>query len=53
LSKNLEYCNSKGVPKMIIVGPKDLENNKVTIRNMLTGKEDKIDIKKIVDVLKR
>ena len=53
LSKNLEYCNSKGVPKMIIVGPKDLETNKVTIRNMQTGKEDKIEIKKIVDVLKR
>jgi len=50
LSKNLEYCNSKGVPKMIIVGPKDLENNKVTIRNMLTGKEDKIEINKIKNI---
>jgi histidyl-tRNA synthetase len=35
---------------MIIVGPKDLENNKVTIRNMLTGKEDKIEINKIKNI---
>jgi len=52
LSKNLEYCSSKGIPKIIIVGPKDLAEKKVTVRDMFSGKEEQIEIGKLMKVLK-
>lgn len=52
LTKNFEYCNSKGIQKIVIVGPKDLAEKKVTVRDMVSGKESKVDIKKIAEVLK-
>ena len=52
LSKNFEYCNSKGIPKIVIVGPKDLAEDKVTVRDMITGKESKVEIKNIAGALK-
>ena len=52
ISKNLEYANSLGIPKVIIVGPKDLEQNKVTLKDMKTGKERKVEINKIVSEVK-
>lgn len=49
LSKNLDYADKLKIPYVIIVGPKDLEENQVTIRNMKTGKEEKVLIKNIVE----
>jgi histidyl-tRNA synthetase len=51
ISKQLEYVSSKGIPKVVIVGEKDLANNEITIRDMKTGKEEKVSINNIVDVL--
>ncbi|MCD6576292.1 MAG: histidine--tRNA ligase [Nanoarchaeota archaeon] len=51
ISRQLEYASSKGIPKVIIVGPKDLAKRKVTIRDMKTGKEEKVNIKDIVGAL--
>ena len=48
LSKNLDYADKLRIPYIIIVGPKDLEKNQVTVRNMKTGKEEKVLIKNIV-----
>jgi histidyl-tRNA synthetase len=50
LSKNLEYCNSKGIPKMVIVGPKDLAEDKVTVRDLVSGKEQKVEVRRLLEV---
>ena len=42
ISKNLDYADKLGIPFVIILGPKDLENNEVTLRNMRTGDEHKV-----------
>lgn len=52
LSKNMEYCNSKGMQKMIIVGPKDLQESKVTVRDMKSGEEKKVKITELTKFLK-
>ena len=44
LSKNLDYADKLGIPFVVIVGPKDLENKEVTVRNMSSGEEKKIKI---------
>ena len=47
LAKQLEYANKINAKNAIIIGPKDLSKNKVTIKNMKTGKEKKVSIKDI------
>ncbi len=47
LSKQFEYANFIGAKKIIIVGEKDLKEGKVTIRDLKTGKEEKVSLDKI------
>ena len=42
LSKNIEFAGKKGIKYLIIVGSKDLKEGKVTLRNLETGKEEKV-----------
>ena len=51
LSKQMEYANAKKFSIVIIVGKKDLENNKITIRDMESGEEKKINIKDLESFL--
>jgi len=53
LSKQLEYASSINIPYVIIVGKKDLEQGKVTIRDMKTGNErtvSKEDVNKYIKI---
>jgi len=43
LSRQLDYANSIKAKKVIIIGERDLAEKKVTIRDMLSGKEKKIN----------
>jgi len=42
ISKNLDYANSLGMPYVVIVGPKELEQGKIKLKNMESG--DEVDI---------
>lgn len=42
LRKQFDFANSMGAKKVIIVGEKDLKNKQVTLRDMLSGKEEKV-----------
>ncbi|MBU2638949.1 MAG: histidine--tRNA ligase [Nanoarchaeota archaeon] len=44
LKKQFDYANSINAKKIVIVGEKDLKENKVTIRDMKTGKEEKVNL---------
>ena len=48
LSKQLSYCNSKDIRCVLIVGEKDLKDGKVTLRDLRSGEEKKINIDNIV-----
>ena len=47
IGKSLKYADSVNAEKAIIVGPKELEKDSVTIRNLETGKQETIKIKDI------
>jgi len=47
LAKQLDYASSIGARKVIILGDKDLAEGNLTIRDMTSGKEEKIPIKKL------
>jgi len=52
LSKHLEYAGNKGIPITIIIGKRDLAENKVTIRNMDSGKQLLVNISDVIDSIK-
>ena len=39
-SKNLEYANSLGIPFVLFVGKKELQEGKLKLRDMKSGKEE-------------
>ncbi len=49
LTNQLKYAGSKGIKYVVIVGPKDLKDGKVTVRDMETGKEEKISIESLAE----
>ena len=51
-SKNLEYANSLGIPYVVFVGKKELQENKVKLRDMGSGEEELLNIKEVIKRLK-
>jgi histidyl-tRNA synthetase len=47
IGKSLKYASSINAQKTIIVGPKEIEEKSVTVRDMNTGKQEKILIEKL------
>jgi histidyl-tRNA synthetase len=44
ISKNLEYANGMGISNGLIIGKKEIELNKVKLRNMSSGTEELLDL---------
>ncbi len=53
ISKNLEYANSLDIPYVVIVGPQELEEGKVKLKDMRLGEEKLVDIKNLISELER
>lgn len=53
LSKNLEFASKKGSNFAIIVGPNDLKENSITVRDMASGEERKILVKDVAEEIKK
>jgi histidyl-tRNA synthetase len=51
LRKQFDYANAKGIPRIVIVGPKDLENGEATVRDMVSGKEDRVKLGSLAKAL--
>jgi len=51
-SKNLNYASKQKIPFVLFVGAKEAALKKVKLRNMQTGKEELLDIKKLSKKLK-
>lgn len=51
ISKNLDYASKQGLKYVAIVGPKEAEQNKLTLRNLETGEEQLLTITAAVEKL--
>lgn len=49
----LEYADSLGAKRVLIVGERDLEKGKVTMKHMDTGNEEELDRDNVIDHLKK
>ncbi len=52
LSKQFEYASNKKILFVIIVGEKDMKQNKVVVKNMISGKEEKMFLADVINYLK-
>ena len=52
IGKSLKYASSINAKKVIIVGPKELEQDSITLRDMETGKQETVKIKNITQQFK-
>jgi len=52
LDKQLKYANKKGIPFVIIIGPDELKQDKVTLKDMKTGKQQTLNLKQVIQELK-
>jgi len=50
--KLMNYADKIKVPKMIIIGENDLKENKVTVKDMVSGDQELVDITDIVTCIK-
>ena len=48
IGKSLKYAGSLKVNKTIIIGPDEIKNNSVTIRDMKTGKQELVKISEFI-----
>ena len=52
LSKQMEYASSLGIERVIIIGNKERESNKVKLRNMGSGEEELITLQEAIEKLR-
>ena len=50
--KLINYANKIGVEKIAIIGAKDLEEGKITIKDMISGEQELVNADNVVDYLK-
>jgi len=53
MSKSLKYADTKNAEQVIIVGPKELAKNTITLRDMKTGNQEIVTISEISEKLKK
>lgn len=53
IKRHFENAEKIGTEWMIIIGSKDLANESVTLRNIITGEQELIPLKKIVSLLQK
>lgn len=51
LKKQLEYASAKGIPYCIVVGPQELKQNLVVLRDMRSGEEKRVTVDTAAGIL--
>ena len=53
LGKQLTYAYKKGTPLAIILGPKELKNKRVTLKDLRCRRQKTIEVSNLIETLKR
>lgn len=51
LKKQMDYANARQVPYTILIGDNEMESGQLTLKNMITGEQDKLSIEEICEQL--
>jgi histidyl-tRNA synthetase len=52
LGKQFKYADKQKIPFVIIIGEDEIKENKVVIKNMASGNQETVEIKKAVELIK-
>lgn len=52
MKAKFKYADKLKIPYVAIIGEDELKENKVSLKNLVTGKQDKINIQEAVEILK-
>jgi histidyl-tRNA synthetase len=52
LNKQMIYANAKKIPYVILIGEQELASGKCTVKNMMNGEQDTIEVNHIIEALK-
>ncbi len=52
IDKQFKYANNKNIPFVIIIGEEEIKSNRIGIKNMKTGIQDKINTTQLSDYIK-
>ena len=51
LKKQLQYANNKKIPFVIIIGEDEKKEKKVTVKNMISGNQELVEMNKILNII--
>lgn len=52
MEKQLKYADKKGIPFVLVIGPKEVEKNVVQLKNMATREQKEVAITELINLLK-
>ncbi len=51
IKKQMSYANSKGIAFVALVGENEMKEEKITLKDMITGKQSSVDLDGLFDIL--
>ena len=53
LDKQLKYADKKCIPYVLIIGPEEVKENTVTLRDMKTREQENLSLKDIIEIISK
>lgn len=48
MKKQMEYASKRNIPYVLLIGSDEMQSGKLTLKNMLTGEQEKLSIEQII-----
>ena len=53
MEKQLKYADKRGIQYVVIIGPEEVKNNQITLKNLQSGEQEKLSMEDLVVRLKK
>ena len=53
VKKMLDYANAKQIPYVVLIGSEEVQTGQLSLRNMVTGEQQKVSVDEVVRLVKR
>ena len=53
IAKKFKYADKLNVKYVIVIGEEEVKNNVVTLKNMITGEQNSLEIEKVIEIIKK
>lgn len=50
LQKQMKYANDKNIPFVALIGEREIEENKIMVKNMISGEQTLMDINQVIEI---